>query len=340
MSSLSEMNDRWLHAQLPGETLTVHPLLGDASSRQYCRVRLANQSYILMVAPNPEHKTAEFINLAKALRPMGVNVPHVYAHDLTLGVALLEDFGDTLLLSKLNASTMRSLYAQAAAAITKLQTAEIAVPNFDETHTYLELSYFSDWYLDRLLGMKLTGGQQSLLASVNEILAENICVQPQVLVHRDYHARNILCLPNDQLGIIDFQDAMRGPVTYDLVSLLKDCYVAWPETEVEHCVFEHWERSRADYKRTPYSFDTFLEWFDLTGLQRHLKVLGIFSRLNLRDNKAQYLKDIPRILCYVIQTTAKYPVLSDFHDFCTGDMLQAFQTYCDTHAMTSDIKVA
>jgi len=329
---------QWIANQLGGEAFTLVPLTGDASFRSYYRAATQSQNYIVMLAPPEKERTDAFVAIANAWHAGGICVPEVMGWEPQQGFVLLSDFGDTLLLDKLNPHTADDYYHQAMQMLPQLQRQDGGVyplPLFDEAHIRLELSYFQDWFLTKLLNIDIPSAIQSMLENVYAQLVICFQAQPQVTVHRDYHSRNLMVLPHT-LGVIDFQDAMLGPITYDIVSLLKDCYIRWDNEQIEQWVrvFHH------TLPQTLLNVDetTFLRWFDWVGLQRHMKVLGIFSRLHLRDNKPRYLDDIPRILNYVLNVTSSYPEWRDFDRWCRLEVLPRLEQL--PHFQHVDFKVA
>jgi N-acetylmuramate 1-kinase len=257
------------------------------------------------------------------LEQCGVHVPHVHARDLPRGYALLEDLGARHMLTALNeGSDAASLYADALETLAGLQlagdSASRQLPPYDRTVLLREMQLLPEWYCQRHLALELDAWQRALMQDTFEWLAAQALEQPQVFVHRDYHSRNLMITSQRSPGVIDFQDALRGPVGYDLASILKDCYVDWPRAQVVKWVEQYRERLRATEagrKLAGPSSAQFLRWFDLIGLQRHIKVLGIFARLFWRDGKSGYLADLPRTLHYVRETVALYPELAAFHRF-------------------------
>jgi N-acetylmuramate 1-kinase len=310
---------RWLEQLLSPAPFTLTPLTGDASFRRYFRLHYNDFSQVIMDAPPEKENIEPFLAIANLLRRARVRVPQIYALDKVQGFVILEDFGDTLMLNELCLNTADKLYTAAIKTLITMQeylTPSLEqLPSFDKQFIFLELNLFSQWFLGLYLAIELTSKEERLIQETFTWLSKEICQQPQVFVHRDYHSRNIMRLPNDQeiaLGIIDFQDAMRGPVTYDLVSLLKDCYIQWPREQVMSWLSD-FHRQAPSAKQ--YSLQDFSRAFDLCGLQRHLKILGIFSRLYLRDKKPKYLQDLPLTLHYVMDCLESYEELKPFYQF-------------------------
>jgi len=279
----------------------LEPVAGDASNRRYFRLRADAGSVIVMEAPPATEKNAQFLAVQQLLGASGVRVPGVLAQDLERGYLLLDDLGDQMLLPLLSDDSVGAWYQQAGE--TLLQLASIdpagAVPAYDRALLTEELGRLPDWFLEQLLGLELSPEELELLNRVTELLVSNALAQPRVLVHRDFHSRNLMPQPDGQLGVIDFQDAVYGPITYDLVSLLRDCYIRWPDDQVRRWALGHRDQLVASGLLEPVDDELFLRWFDLMGLQRHLKVLGTFARLYLRDAKNSYLRDLPLVLAYV-----------------------------------------
>jgi aminoglycoside/choline kinase family phosphotransferase len=306
MSDRSTLLNQWLE-QLGYRDFRLSAASEDASFRSYLRLKCDAKSFVIMDAPPQQEPCDQFIAVARKLRDAGLNAPEIIASNLADGFLLLTDFGAEDYLSRLDAQSEGALYADALAALLKMQTGIDAedLPDYDEALLQREMDLFHDWFLVQLLGVELDASQQASWQSVKQLLVENALAQPQVFVHRDYHSRNLMKLQRDNPGILDFQDAVHGPVTYDLVSLLRDCYVAWPVARVDQLVLDYYESARAS-GLIDVDAEQFKRWFDLMGVQRHLKAVGIFSRLNIRDGKPGYLKDIPRTLEYVRQVSADH----------------------------------
>jgi aminoglycoside/choline kinase family phosphotransferase len=249
-----------------------------------------------------------------------VNAPVILARDLEQGLLLLSDLGSRQYLDELAADrNVDGLYADALGALLKMQTAggaaAAALPRYDRALLMREMELMPEWFLGRHLGIRLNAADRGLLDRLFETLVQAASAQPVVFVHRDYHSRNLLLTASDNPGVLDFQDAVAGPVTYDLVSLLKDCYIAWPAPRVRAWAVQYRERLRDAGFAVGADEGEFIRWFDLLGLQRHIKVLGIFSRLHYRDGKPQYLKDLPRVLEYTRAAARAYAETAEFADF-------------------------
>ena len=298
----------WLETLFPDLFPVLSPVSADASFRRYFRVTLANKAhYIAMDAP-PQHEDCHsFIHVAELFAAAGVNVPRVIAQNLPLGCLLLTDLGDATYLSQLNSANCHLLYRDAIDALIQIQSAsQIGVlPDYDRAVLTRELQLFPDWYVVKHLGVALSAASAEQLQTMFARLLDNNLAQGRVYVHRDYHSRNLmLTTPNP--GVLDFQDALFGPISYDLVSLLKDAYIRWDEEQVLDWVIRYWEKARRAKLPVAADFGEFYRDFEWMGLQRHLKVLGIFARLYYRDGKVGYLQDMPVVLEYVRKTAARY----------------------------------
>ncbi|WP_271273113.1 aminoglycoside phosphotransferase family protein [Aliamphritea hakodatensis] len=291
------------------------PVSGDASFRRYFRLISGQQSWILMDAPPEKEASLPFVKIADSWYSQGIKVPQVIAADLSLGYMLLSDLGDEQYLPHLNDSSADDLYTRALDELLLIQKAtDVAgfpLPEYDEALLQREMALFHDWFLQDLLGLTIKPGVEHLWQEVCAQLVNSARAQPQVAVHRDYHSRNLMVC-GDSLGVIDFQDAVIGPVTYDLVSLLRDCYIAWPDIKVYGWVDQYGAQLEAEGVLESFDRTEFYYWFDLMGVQRHLKASGIFARLKLRDGKDGYLADIPRTLHYIIRVCSRYQDLLTF----------------------------
>lgn len=306
---------KWLEQILASRTFILKPLTGDASFRRYFRLQHGDISRIVMDAPPDKERMHPFIATARLLDSVGVCTPRIHAFALEEGFAILDDFGDTLLLKKLSAESVDHLYAAAIDVIIRMQKAATQeLPEFDNAFILNELALFREWFLGAYLQLELSAAEEQLLQQSFAWLSQEILQQPQVFIHRDYHSRNIMLLAEESadLGIIDFQDAMHGPYTYDLVSLLKDCYIQWPGEQVLRWLARFYEQAGIAKHS---SLSEFTRAFDLCGLQRHLKVLGVFARLHLRDSKPAYLQDLPLTLHYVMACLESYEELGPFYQF-------------------------
>ncbi len=303
----------WLDDFLDAPIDEIRVASSDASFRRYFRVHVGGRSYIAMDAPPSQYDARNYIRISERFRQIGLNVPRVLHSDPEQGFLLLTDLGEVLYLARLNERTVERLYGDAMAALRLLQGAgrgdQRFLPDYDEDLLLAEMRLFHDWYLQRHLGLSLTRRQGVVLEDAFARLTERALEQPQVWVHRDYHSRNLLVTDERNPGIVDFQDAVRGPVTYDLVSLLRDCYIAWPRQRVEQWVADYYAAALPAGIPVGETPSAFLSWFDWMGVQRQLKAVGIFSRLLHRDGKAGYVSDIPRTLGYTLEVSARYQEL-------------------------------
>jgi aminoglycoside/choline kinase family phosphotransferase len=313
--------ERWVGQVIGTGDCTIRLASADASFRRYFRVSARGSSHIVMDAPPDKEDMRPFVEIAGRFRAIGLNVPEVLEQDTAQGFYLLTDLGDRLYLTQLNEDTVERLYGDALGALVVLQAGIFAdagfLPEYDRTKLMREIELFREWYLGRHLGIALTAGQSGLLDESFERLVDAALGQPRVWVHRDYHSRNLMVTPRNNPGILDFQDAVRGPITYDLVSLLRDCYIAWPRARVEDWVKGYHDLARQSGLPVGEDADAFLRWFDLMGVQRHLKATGIFARLKHRDGKPGYLQDIPRTLGYVMAVSARRVELEPLHGLLT-----------------------
>ena len=279
----------------------------DASFRSYYRLTKESETYILMDSSLMIESLPPFIEMNERLSNVHVRVPRIIVKNMNLGYLILEDFGNTHYLDVLNEENYQELYKKAIDEIIKMQRSNTkGLPLYDKEFLHFEMDLMQEWYLEKYLNMTLIADDKNTIDSALENIASVVLEQPQgVFVHRDYHSRNIMLTPKDEVGIIDFQDARVGAITYDLVSLLRDCYIEWDKAEIENLALYYRDSVGLDVDDA-----TFIKWFDFMGLQRHIKVLGIFVRLHLRDGKSGYLDDIPLTLKYVIDVASKYPELS------------------------------
>ncbi|MFJ1269741.1 aminoglycoside phosphotransferase family protein [Legionella lytica] len=302
----------WLTQVLEQQDFVLTPLAGDASFRRYFRVFYNGLSQIVMDAPPGKEDLHPFMHVEQTLEQAGVCTPKIIASDTEQGFLLLDDLGDQLLLNVLTPETVQHYYQQAIQTLFKIQACSINDPMlapFDYHFMVKEMNLCPEWFLTAYLGLKLSDAETTVLQSSIDWIAAEVAQQPLSFIHRDYHSRNLMVVADGSetpLGVIDFQDAMRGPFTYDLVSLLKDCYISWPRTQVLEWVELFYRKNALAHQ---YTLSEFIRAFDLCGLQRHLKVLGVFSRLHLRDNKPGYLKDLPLTLNYALECTEIYPEL-------------------------------
>jgi len=301
----------WIEAQLNARPLTLEPASADASFRRYFRVRAAEQTYIAMDAPPAHEDCRPFVRVAALMAQAGVHVPGVIAQDLERGFLLLTDLGTTSYLEALNADTADDLFRDAVDALLRWQLASKCgeLPPYDEALLARELALFPEWYLQRHLGCQLDSPGRRKLDAVFALILERALAQPAVYVHRDYMPRNLMvCEPNP--GVLDFQDAVYGPISYDVVSLFRDAFISWDEERVLDWTVRYWEKARRAGLPVRGDFSDFYRDFEWMGLQRHLKVLGIFARLHYRDGKRGYLEDTPRFIGYARAVATRYAALA------------------------------
>jgi hypothetical protein len=275
----------------------------DASFRKYYRLEDAKNTFLLMDSSLEKDSLAPFVDVTARLLRAEVNAPKILEKNLKDGFLIIEDFGNTHYLNILDANNYETLYSKAMDVIITMQNADTKdLPLYDKAFLHFEMDLMKEWYLEKNLKVKLSEAQKSIIEKALDAISSVVLSQPQgVFVHRDYHSRNIMLTSDDEIGVIDYQDAMSGTVTYDLVSLLKDCYVAYDRKKIERLALEFRDKKGIDASDTE-----FLKWFDFMGMQRHIKVLGIFSRLYFRDGKDGYLKDIPLTLKYTINAASRY----------------------------------
>ena len=314
----------WSRQQLGDQDLHIEAASADASFRSYWRIRSGDQSWIVMDAPPDRENCRAFVDVAQRLRDAGLHAPQVHATDFERGFLLLEDLGDTLYADLLDEESADTLYGAATSALAVMQSVtHEGLPSYDRDRLSIEMELFPSWFLQRQLGMTPDESFQRWWHPTTELLLENAFEQPQRFVHRDYHCGNLMaCEP--QPGILDFQDAVHGPVTYDLVSLLYDRYVTWPRERILE-----WSEAYRLEVAPGCDRNRWTRWQDLMALQRSLKVVGIFARLNFRDNKPRYLAWQPRFAGYVADLARRYPELSELHGFMVDVALPALTTAAD-----------
>lgn len=314
----------WINQYTDFECESLEIVSGDASFRRYFRFEDKGQTIIAVDAPPEYEDASRFIAVASSYANAGVSVPKIYAYDLELGFYLQQDFGDTLLSDALNDNNCDELYAKALVNIPLIQQClhvkETPLPAFDGAFIDRELGLFKQWLLDRYLEVSLTAEEQNMLTDTLEAIKQRCLSQPTVGVHRDYHSRNLMILAEGEIGVIDFQDAVVGPITYDAVSLLRDSYQNWPADKVERWLM-NWHKQCYSM----YSWADFKMWFDSVGMQRHIKIAGIFARLAIRDNKPSYLQDIPHTLNYLIYELGLYPEFAHMQSWLTQRILPALR---------------
>jgi N-acetylmuramate 1-kinase len=321
--------ERWI-AGLPGPPVErMLPASSDASFRRYYRVHRGGCTQIAMDAPPEREALDAWLGAARILAATGVHVPPVIAVDAEQGFVLIGDLGRQHYLEAIEeGADPEPLYADAIDALVRMQSGSRALvaelPPYDRAQLMREMELFVEWFVGRHLGLMPTATGRHTIADAFDWLCEQALAQPVVLVHRDYHSRNLLVRPEGNPGIVDFQDAVRGPVTYDLVSLLKDCYVVWPAKRLNAWLDRYRQLAGEAGLDVGASRAEFLHWFDTMGLQRHIKVLGIFARLWYRDGKPGYLADLPRVLDYTLEVTGAMPALASFDAYLRAEVVPAF----------------
>ncbi|MCQ3923724.1 MAG: aminoglycoside phosphotransferase [Rhodocyclaceae bacterium] len=307
-----ELVHQWLAGLFPGRPLTIAPASADASFRRYFRVSFDDgSSRIVMDAPPEYEDCRPFVKVAGLLHGAGVHAPEILAQDLTRGLLLLSDLGSTAYIDALNDGNADALFRDALDALVKWQLASRpdALPPYDEALLRRELGLFPEWYVARHLGTPLATEQQAALEGVQATLLRNLLAQPCVFVHRDYMPRNLMVC-EDNPGVLDFQDAVYGPISYDVISLFRDAFLGWEEERIIDWSVRYWEKARRAGLPVEGDFGDFYRNLEWMGLQRHLKVLGIFARLNYRDGKPKYLADTPRFVGYVRHVATRYAPLA------------------------------
>jgi N-acetylmuramate 1-kinase len=306
-----ELLRQWLAAQLSVQEFAVAPASADASFRRYFRVTAGERSWIAMDAPPEREDCRPFVRVAGLLRAAGVNAPRVEAQDVERGFLLLTDFGNVTYLQALNEANAGGLFGEAIDALIRWQLASRRgeLPPYDEALLARECALYPDWYIARHLGITLTTAQRQTLAEMTGLVIARALAQPSVYVHRDYMPRNLMVTdPNP--GVLDFQDAVFGPISYDIVSLLRDAFLSWEEERVIDWSARYWEKAKRAGLPVDPDFAAFYRDFEWTGLQRHLKVLGIFARIHFRDGKPGYLEDTPRFVRYALAVAERYRELA------------------------------
>lgn len=321
----------WVQQQLVQEQVVeLQGLSGDAGFRRYFRVAGSQPPVMAVYAPPATENSELYLTVSQMLASGSVRVPQVKAVDLQRGFLLVEDCGDQLLLAALNKDSVDDFYHLAMDMLLALQAVTVpaaALPHYDGQRLWDEMALFPTWFVQGLLDQPWGRNEQTLLDECFDWLVTSALEQPQALVHRDFHARNLMLhshsQPPGELVAIDFQDAVIGPITYDLVSLLRDCYVRWEPAQVEKWALAYRKKLIQQGRQAGTSDQQFIQWFDLMGLQRHIKVLGIFARLFLRDGKAGYLHDLPLVLHYTLEVAAKYPPAAHFVEWMEQRILPA-----------------
>ena len=313
MDSLKRRNllKDWLSKKLEID-FNISTASSDASFRRYFRVKTSNDSFIAMDAPPQNESIEAFLKISQLLNSINVNVPDIYEEDDSLGFILMQDFGSDTYLDVLNDDNQLRLYSDAIESLIQMQ--KLVKKDLCQSYTkkilFDEMALFIEWYLIKYKKIELTNKENEELLTCFEKISNKVLNQEKSFVHRDYHSRNLMNQKSNNPGILDFQDALVGPVTYDLVSLLKDAYIEWDEEIVLDHAVRYWEKANANMLITNLEFSTFYKDFECMGIQRHLKILGIFARLSIRDNKNQYLENIPLVEKYLMDATERY---RDFH---------------------------
>jgi len=328
---LQQLN-QWLAEIIGSEDYQLQPASGDASFRRYFRLTHNDETCIVMDAPPAQEGCSPFIDVAERLLAVNINVPRILEKDLKQGFLLLSDLGDEQYLDHLTEESADKLYQDAMQALfcMQQQTDTNGLPPYDEKLLLQEMELFRDWLLKKHIGLDLSKEIQTMLDEVFKLLLDEALAQPKVFVHRDYHSRNLMIngsgFDSGNPGVLDFQDAVCGPFTYDLVSLLKDCYIKWPGQQIRgwaHNFFEQIAENHPDIDE-----EKFMQWFDLMGVQRHLKASGIFARLCHRDGKPGYLADIPRTLSYIVDLNGEYPELQGLIELIQGISIAEANKLC------------
>jgi hypothetical protein len=310
--------ERWLELSCRMPHFQIAPASADASFRRYFRVSLPEgRQLIAMDAPPDREDCRPFIDVAGRMAAAGLHVPKIYAEDLDQGFLLLEDLGSLAYLDRLDAESAPALYGDAIRALVQMQASVSSegLPAYDREMLLREMALFPDWLLQAHLSIALDDEEQAMLGGVFELLVASALEQPRVFVHRDYHSRNLMVVGRNNPGIIDFQDAVAGPLAYDLVSLLRDCYIDWPLERQWGWLEDYRIAAAAEGVSVGPDTETLARWFDLMGVQRHLKAAGIFARLNHRDGKPGYLGDIPRTLGYIVEVGGRRPEIGPLAGF-------------------------
>lgn len=308
---------QWLNSIREVQVYSLDKMISDASFRRYFRIMTPEKSFLAMDAPPLRENCQNFVVIAQALRKIGINAPEIIAANIEQGFLLITDFGDTTYLKMLNPHNANQLYEHALQTLAVMQKIkhipEFTIPFFDSHWMWQEWAWYKEWFLHKFLHFDFIH-EEKKLDECFSLIVQSATQQPQVFMHRDYHSANLMVLEND-VGVLDFQDAFIGPVTYDLVSLLRDCYINWPEEIVQQWTKSYWQMLIELRVLKDVEFSDFLRWFDLMGLERHLKALFTFSRIYVRDQQSHYIKHIPRTLNYLMQVTAQYAEFSPLNNF-------------------------
>ena len=316
----------WITSVLGSDQFETHFLAGDASFRRYARIKLNNKTFMLMDAPPEKEDCVPFVTIDEFFDQNGVRVPHIVAKDLELGFLLLEDFGDVLLSTLLNEQTVDTYYVQSFKQLIQLQAIDGTnhFPNYSYEKLISEMELLTDWMLPSL-HIQPTAEESALIKRTFAILANAALAQPQVIVHRDFHSRNLMKIVGEtDLGVIDFQDAVIGADTYDLISITRDAYVQWNADRV-YTWFKTFYDLLPESAKQDRDFEQFKKDADMMAIQRHIKILGIFVRLFERDGKSGYLKDLPRVMWYLLEESKPYTELQPFMQFIEARVMPKFE---------------
>lgn len=310
-------------------SLELKPMINDASFRRYFRVYTPTGTWVAMDAPPPWENCESYVAIARALLTLGLQVPEIIYEDIVQGFLLITDLGEVTYLRALTMHNADQLYDRALKALCLMQglshIPSRTVPLFDKELMWKEWEWHKEWFLGKLLGLSLSVIQEKELDSTMMLLVESAMTQPQVFMHRDFHSANLMVLANENVGVLDFQDAFRGPITYDLASLLRDCYIDWPHERVTAWAIQYWQQLQALGVLTKkVSYQEFLRWFDWMGMQRHIKTLFTFARKHLRDQQSHYLKHVPRTLKYLLTISQCYSQCRPLHDYLETKVQPAF----------------
>ncbi|MBF7687644.1 aminoglycoside phosphotransferase family protein [Acinetobacter rathckeae] len=316
----------WLTEVLGSEQFEINYLAGDASFRRYARIKQNNKTFMLMDAPPEKEDCEPFVRIDEFLAHHGVRVPQIQAKSLEHGLLLLEDFGDVVLAQKLNQDTVQEYYTQCFTQLSALQAidATAQLPHYSREKLLIEMQLLTTWFIPSI-GLQLSKSETNTIEETFNLLLDNALAQPQVIVHRDFHSRNLMVLENQStLGVIDFQDAVIGADTYDLISLVRDAYVRWPVAQVNAWIEQFYVQLPSSHKQQR-DMAQFKKDADFMALQRHIKILGIFVRLFERDGKQNYLKDLPLVMWYVLEQSQRYPELNAFYQLLEQKIRPAFE---------------
>ena len=308
----------WLESIFPADEVSLTPASSDASFRRYFRLQIESTTLIVMDAPPEHEEITTFCRIGRRFHQLGINVPEILEADEVKGLVLMTDLGAQHYLDSLNNNTADQLYSDALDCLITLQSGAFTEPDFLPPYSAellrREMNLFREWYLTRHLGLQISAEEHRIMDDAWEILIKSALEQPQLWVHRDYHSRNLMVTENNNPGVIDFQDAVTGPITYDLVSLLKDCYIEWPTERVNDWVLGYHGRALQSGLLEKVDKQQFMRWFQRMGIQRHLKVAGIFARLSHRDGKDRYLDDIPLTMHYLLAALKDDTELSSLYN--------------------------